>query len=86
MPVPFIDEALRDHSVMPALIQELFHAGVLGFRSRRGQWWGSSPLPKAGKENELKLVVVSCVANALHRPPPHADNCRFLPKAPGSFP
>ena len=38
------------------------------------------------KKNQLKLVVVSCVASVLHRPPPHADNCRFLPKAPGFIP
>ena len=73
MPVPFTDEALRDESAMRGLIEKLYEAGVLGFRRKARAMVGLFTVAKAGKENQLRLVVDARVANALHRSPPYAD-------------
>ena len=73
MPVPFTGVALKDHSVMPALIEKLYHAGVLGFRRKARAMVGLFTVARTKKESQLRLVVGPRVANALHRPLPHAD-------------
>ena len=73
MLVSFTDEALKNYSVMRALIEKLYQAGVLGFRRKARAMVGLFTVAKTKKENQLRLVVGPRVANALHRPLPHAD-------------
>ena len=74
MSLPFADEALSGECAMRGLFDYLYDAGVLGFRTMARAMVGLFTVAKAGKDNQLRLVVDARVANALHRSPPYADS------------